>query len=71
MALYGANKTTTPQALPNKKDCKIDLSEPRSAFLNNRAMTIFSYRPVVFNLFCTVAYFSTQVNFTTHFGQQN
>ena len=45
MALYGANKTTTPQALPNKKDCKIDLSEPRSAFLNNRAMTIFSYRP--------------------------
>ena len=26
---------------------------------------------VVFNLFCTVAYFATQVNFTTHFGQQN
>ena len=28
-------------------------------------------KPVVFNLFFTVAYFSTQVNFTTHFGQQN
>ena len=28
-------------------------------------------KSVVFNLFYTVADFSTQVNFTAHFGQQN